>query len=106
MQINNVCVIGGSGFVGRHIVHLLAAQGRRVRVPTRNRERAKELIVLPTVDLVQADVHDDEKLRQMLKGMEAVSTWWAFCTKSAVEISGGHMSSCRCASPGCAQAWE
>ncbi len=71
MQINNVCVIGGSGFVGRHIVHLLAAQGRRVRVPTRNRERAKELIVLPTVDVVQAEVHDDEKLRQMLKGMDA-----------------------------------
>lgn len=71
MQINNVCVIGGSGFVGRHIVHLLAAQERQVRVPTRNRERAKELIVLPTVDVVQADVHDDEKLRQMLKGMDA-----------------------------------
>lgn len=72
MQINNVCVIGGSGFVGRHIVHLLVAQGRRVRVPTRNRERAKQLIVLPTVDVVQADVHDDEKLRQMLTGMDAV----------------------------------
>jgi NADH dehydrogenase len=72
MQINNVCVIGGSGFVGRHIVHLLAAQERRVRVPTRNRERAKQLIVLPTVDVVQADIHDDEELKQMLKGMDAV----------------------------------
>ena len=71
MQINNVCVIGGSGFVGRHIVHLLAAQGRRVRVPTRNRERAKELIVLPTVDVVQAEVHDDNELKRVLTGMDA-----------------------------------
>jgi len=71
MQINNVCVIGGSGFVGRHIVRLLAAQGRRVRVPTRNRERAKELIVLPTVDVVQADVHNDDELKRMLEGVDA-----------------------------------
>lgn len=71
MQINNVCVIGGSGFVGRHIVHLLAAQGRRVRVPSRNRERAKELIVLPTADVVQTDVHDDEELKRALTGMDA-----------------------------------
>ncbi|HET9701000.1 MAG TPA: NAD-dependent epimerase/dehydratase family protein, partial [Burkholderiales bacterium] len=38
MEFNNVCVIGGSGFVGRHIVHLLTARGVRVRVPTRRRE--------------------------------------------------------------------
>jgi uncharacterized protein YbjT (DUF2867 family) len=71
MQINKVCVIGGSGFVGRHIAHLLAAQGRRVRVPARNRERAKELIVLPTVDVVQANVHVDDELTQALTGMDA-----------------------------------
>jgi len=71
MQINNVCVIGGSGFVGKHIVHLLAAQGRRVRVPTRNRERAKELIVLPTVDVVQAELQDDDALKRVITGMDA-----------------------------------
>jgi NADH dehydrogenase len=72
MQLENVLVIGGSGFVGRHIVHLLAAQEKKVRVPTRNRERTKELIVLPTVDVVQADVHDDTQLARMLEGMHAV----------------------------------
>ena len=71
MQINKVCVIGGGGFVGRHIVHLLAAQGRVVKVPTRNRERAKELIVLPTVDVLQADIHNDKELKQALTGMDA-----------------------------------
>ncbi|MET0442434.1 MAG: NAD-dependent epimerase/dehydratase family protein, partial [Casimicrobiaceae bacterium] len=34
-----VVVLGGSGYVGRHIVAKLAAAGHRVTVPTRNRER-------------------------------------------------------------------
>ena len=56
MDITKVCVIGGSGFVGRHVVHLLAARGLTVRVPSRHRERAKELLVLPTVVTVQVSV--------------------------------------------------
>ncbi|MBI3057121.1 MAG: complex I NDUFA9 subunit family protein [Betaproteobacteria bacterium] len=72
MEFNNVCVIGGSGFVGRHVVHLLSAQGMNVTVPTRNRERAKELILLPTVDVVEADVHDAAALAQLTRGMDAV----------------------------------
>jgi len=72
MEIKNVCVIGGSGFVGGHIVHQLSAKGIRVRVPTRNRERHKSLIVLPTVDVVQADIHDPATLNRLLGGMDAV----------------------------------
>ncbi|HEX6828623.1 MAG TPA: complex I NDUFA9 subunit family protein, partial [Burkholderiales bacterium] len=72
MEFNNVCVIGGSGFVGCHIVHLLTARGACVRVPTRNRERAKELILLPTVEVVEADVHNPSALAGLLEGMDAV----------------------------------
>lgn len=72
MKIDNVCIIGGSGFVGRHIAHLLAAEGIGVRVPTRNRERARELLVLPTADVVQANIHDDQELNGVLAGMDAV----------------------------------
>ncbi|MBI4191279.1 MAG: complex I NDUFA9 subunit family protein [Betaproteobacteria bacterium] len=72
MKINNVCVIGGSGFVGRHVVHLLAAQGCNVRVPTRNRERAKQLILLPTVDVVEANVHNEAELAELARGVDAV----------------------------------
>lgn len=72
MKINNVCIIGGSGFVGGHIAHLLTAQEINLRVPTRHRERAKSLLVLPTADVVEADVHDPTELDQLLVGMEAV----------------------------------
>lgn len=72
MEITTVAVIGGSGFVGRHICHLLAAEGYRVRVATRGRERAKEqLILLPTVDVVAVDVHDPVQLREFMRGAEA-----------------------------------
>lgn len=72
MDITKVCVIGGSGFVGRHVVHLLAARGLAVRVPSRNRERSKKLLVLPTVDVVQTNVHDERDLNHALAGMDAV----------------------------------
>jgi uncharacterized protein YbjT (DUF2867 family) len=72
MLIRNVLVIGGSGFLGRHVVRQLAAAGCQVRVPTRNRERAKDLILLPTVDVLKADVHDADALDRLVAGVDAV----------------------------------
>jgi NADH dehydrogenase len=72
MKIETVCVIGGSGFLGRHVVRRLAAAGIRARVPTRRRERAKSLFVLPTVDVVNADVHDPATLNRLVAGADAV----------------------------------
>ena len=72
MELNDICVIGGGGFVGRHIVHLLAAHGLRVRVPARDRELVKDLILLPTVDVVYADVHDPAMLAEVVAGAGAV----------------------------------
>jgi uncharacterized protein YbjT (DUF2867 family) len=71
MKIDSVCIIGGSGFLGGHVVRRLAAEGIRVRVPTRRRERAKQLILLPTVDVVDADVHDPRTLSRLVCGMDA-----------------------------------
>ena len=67
-----ICVVGGSGFIGRHIVRMLAEQGHTVLVPTRDRERAKHLITLPTVDVVEAGVGDSAVLARLLAGCDAV----------------------------------
>ena len=72
MTCDNVLVIGGSGFVGRHLVAALAARGKRVTVPTRRRDRAKHLILLPTVDVVEADVRDRKTLARLSEGRDAV----------------------------------
>jgi uncharacterized protein YbjT (DUF2867 family) len=72
MKVRSVCIIGGAGFVGSHVVQQLAARGIRVTLPTRRRERAKALIVLPTVDVVNADVHDPATLDRLVAGTDAV----------------------------------
>jgi NADH dehydrogenase len=71
MSTARILVLGGSGFVGRHIVARLVAAGWNVVVPTRYRERAKHLILLPTVDVVEADIHDPVALEQLAAGADA-----------------------------------
>ncbi len=72
-EVRNVCLIGGTGFIGRHIAAQLAAAGVNLTLLTRRRERSKtDLIVLPTAEVVEADVHDPAALRQLLAGQDAV----------------------------------
>jgi NADH dehydrogenase len=72
MTINSICIFGGSGFVGRHLTNLLTNEEIQLRVPTRNYERSKDLLVIPTVDLVEVTEYDDDQLDRLLMGMEAV----------------------------------
>ncbi|HLY53186.1 MAG TPA: complex I NDUFA9 subunit family protein [Steroidobacteraceae bacterium] len=68
----DICVLGGSGFVGRELVTQLALAGHWVRLPTRNPARAQSLRVLDTVELRTANVHEPGTLGQLFAGCEAV----------------------------------
>ncbi len=68
----DILVIGGSGFIGHHVVERLAADGRQVLVPARRRERARHLLPLPTVEVVEADIHDEATLGRLVAGRDAV----------------------------------
>lgn len=72
MKVENVLVVGGSGFLGRHLVAELARRTIRVTVPSRRRERAKHLIVLPTVQVLEADVNAPGALERLVEGRDAV----------------------------------
>jgi len=72
MKLERIAVLGGSGFIGRHVVRMLVGEGKRVVVTTRRRERAKHLFMLPTVEVVQADVCDPSQLAGVLRGCDAV----------------------------------
>jgi uncharacterized protein YbjT (DUF2867 family) len=72
MTIKRVCIVGGTGFVGRHIAHQLVDNGYDVRVLTRDRERAKHLLVLPSLDVINANIHDPEQLARQFTGIDAV----------------------------------
>jgi uncharacterized protein YbjT (DUF2867 family) len=68
----NICVLGGTGFVGYHVVSQLAKAGYKVRVLTRHRERNRKLLVLPTVEVISADIHDTSLLQKHFSGQDAV----------------------------------
>jgi NADH dehydrogenase len=70
--VRHVVVLGGSGFVGRHLVARLAAAGQRVTVVTRRRYEARHLILLPTVQVVETDPHDAFALARVLRDATAV----------------------------------
>ena len=73
MLIKKICILGGTGFVGRSLANRLANSGFELRILTRNRERNKEnLILLPAVELVETDVHDAEQLKRQCAGCDAV----------------------------------
>ena len=72
MHVRKVCVLGGTGFVGSHLVGQLIASGREVTVPTRHIQRHRDLLVFPGIRLVEADVHDPRVLKQHFQGMDAV----------------------------------
>ncbi|MDY0330871.1 MAG: complex I NDUFA9 subunit family protein [Thiomonas sp.] len=72
MQQQNILVIGGSGFIGSRLVNALSLGNHFVTVPTRRRQRARHLVQLPLVDVVEADVRDDAKLARLVAGRDAV----------------------------------
>lgn len=67
-----IIVLGGSGFVGRHLVPRLAALGHRVIVPSRNPAQRRDITVVPGVELRRVDIHDPAALRALITGAAAV----------------------------------
>lgn len=72
MSARQLVILGGTGFVGSHLVPRLAADGHRIVLLSRNREQHRELGVLPGVSVRSADVYDDDVLRRHLAGADAV----------------------------------
>ena len=72
MKSKQICLIGGSGFVGRHLAGELTRRGYQLRVLTRKRERRRALLVFPTLELIDADVHDSSQLSEAIDGCDAV----------------------------------
>ena len=68
----NICVLGGTGFIGTELVTRLVYAGHWVRVPTRNPGRADRLRVLDTAELRRANVHDPRVLSQLFADCAAV----------------------------------
>lgn len=72
MVSRKICLLGGTGFVGRRLAACLSRAGHDVVIPTRHAVRHRDLLVLPTVRLMEGDVHDAGFLRQQFEGRDSV----------------------------------
>ena len=73
MIINRICILGGTGFVGKTLANRLTKDGYQLRILTRDREKGRDdLILLPTVELIETDIHNQQRLKEHLAGCEAV----------------------------------
>jgi NADH dehydrogenase len=91
--MNNILVLGGTGFVGRSVCEKLVERSAtgRIVVPTRRLAHGLRVRSLPTVELVQADVHDDRALAGLLAGVDAVVNLVAILHGSAAAFEHVHV---------------
>jgi len=72
MSTHRVCILGGSGFVGRHLAAHLSAQGIACRIVTRHPHRHRHLQVNPGLELVSANLFETRSLAERFHGCDAV----------------------------------
>ncbi len=70
--MKKVLVLGGTGFVGRHVCEQLNRLGIRATVPTRRMIHGRSVQMLPLVDVIEANIHDEHQLARLLPGHDAV----------------------------------
>lgn len=88
MKPLKIIVLGGTGFVGRHLVTRLQRDGHMISVLSRNRDQHRELGVLPRVSVVNADVHDRDALGRHLAGADAAINLIGILNESGSDGSG------------------
>lgn len=105
---HNILILGGTGFVGRSVIGLLVdrfgAGSAQIAVPSRRPERAKHLQHLPTVQLIQGDVHDEAQLAGLLRGRDAVINLVAILHGSPAAFERAHVTLPRLLARACASA--
>ncbi len=89
--MKKVLVLGGSGFVGRHLCEQLNREGIRVTVPTRRAVHARHVQTLPLVDVIETDIHDDAALATLLPGHDAVVNLVAILHGNAKAFDRAHV---------------
>jgi len=93
--MRQIAVLGGTGFVGHavceHLVERSGGAGGRIVVPTRRLRHGLAIQPLPTVQLVQANVHDDRDMARVLAGCDAVVHLVAILHGSEAEFDRVHV---------------
>jgi len=71
MKTNRVCILGGTGFVGRHLVAQLTSEGIDCIIPSRNPQRYRDMLTNPRVKMSATNPYDGQQLASCLEGCQA-----------------------------------
>ncbi len=99
---SRVLILGGTGFVGRHVCEQLARSGIAMTVPTRRAVHAASVQSLPRLTVVEADVHDPVQLQQLMTGHDAVVNLVAILHGNASAFQKAHVQLPRTIARACA----
>lgn len=103
MSPKRFVVLGGTGFIGSHLLARLAHDGHRITVLSRNREQRRGVNVLPNVRTISTDVYDRAALEKHIAGHDAVinlvgilnETAGATFTHAHVDLTASLIAACR-----------
>jgi uncharacterized protein YbjT (DUF2867 family) len=86
-----IIILGGTGFIGRHICEKLIRAGHQVTVPTRKLENARAIQMLPGLQPVRCNVHDLQQLTQAAAGHDVLINLVAILHGSEAEFERTHV---------------
>ena len=89
--MKKILILGGTGFVGRHLCEKLAEGDYRATVLTRRRANAKHLQMLPMLDVVEGSAYDAATLAPLLAEHDAVVNLVAILHGSEAAFGKAHV---------------
>jgi uncharacterized protein YbjT (DUF2867 family) len=89
--MNKILILGGTGFVGRHLCEKLQAISCRVTVVTRRRSSARHLQMLPMVDIAEVPRLEGTALMRLLQEHDAVVNLVAILQGNEAAFENAHV---------------
>jgi uncharacterized protein YbjT (DUF2867 family) len=84
-----ILITGATGYIGRHLVSRLVAQGERPRCLVRNIKRAASILPAGTLEFVQGDTTSPASLETAVQGVDTI-VHAAFITADHKQSAGNH----------------
>ena len=89
--MKKILILGGTGFVGRHVCEKLSEGDYRATVLTRRRVNANHLQMLPMVDVIEGSAYDAATLAPLLAEHDAVVNLVAILHGSEAAFDKAHV---------------
>ena len=67
-----ICILGGTGFVGRSLISALSKENNNITVITRDFDKNKDLAIYPNLRLIQEDVYNEKRILEVSKSHDVL----------------------------------